>query len=113
QDVRDLLEEALVPPGVEVVADELPGGEVVGQHAPGTAGAGQVKGSVDDLPAGVGAVPPWPARGLPLRREQVFDVVPLDVGQVAGVALASTHTSSVGEAPAAGEGQFLDGQSGR
>src|SRR5262249_53153395 len=105
EDVMDLLEETLVPPGVEVVADELPRGEVVREHPPGTAGAGQVAEGIDDLAAGVGAVPAGPSGGLPLRREQVFDVVPLDGRQVAGVSRSGTHAFSVGDAPATGEGR--------
>src|SRR5262249_4281566 len=55
QDVVDLLPDAGVPPGVEVVGDRLPRRVVVGQHPPGAAAAGQVEDSVDDLPHGVGA----------------------------------------------------------
>jgi len=57
-------------------------------------------------------VPAGPAGGLPLGREQVLDVIPLDVGQVAGVSLSGTHAFSVGEAPATAEGRFLDDQLG-
>src|SRR5262249_25963932 len=87
EDGVDLLEDALIPPGVEVVTDELPGRGVVRQHPPGTAAAGQVAHGVDDLPPGVGAAASGLAFGPPLRREQVLDVVPLDVGQITGVSL--------------------------
>src|SRR5262249_17280751 len=36
EDVMNLLPKALIPPGVEVVADRLPGREVMRQHPPGT-----------------------------------------------------------------------------
>jgi hypothetical protein len=77
-----------VPPGVEVVGDGLPGREIVGQHPPRAAAPGQVEGGVDDLPQGVlaGASP---LAGRP--GEQVFDVVPLQVRQVAGVTLSVVH----------------------
>src|SRR5262245_20179475 len=113
QDVVDLLEEALVPPGVEVVADQAPGREVVRQHPPGAARAGQVEQGVDDLPAGVGAASSGLAGGPPLRREEVLDVLPLHVGQVARVTLSGAHTPIVGTAPATGKDPFLDGHSGR
>lgn len=56
----------------------------MGQHPPGTAGLGQVEDGVDDLPQGVGPGPPGPAVTV---REEVLDVVPLKVGEVAGVSL--------------------------
>src|SRR5262249_50717409 len=54
----DVLPGAVVPPGVEVVADGLPGREVVGQHPPRTAAPVHVQGRVDDLPRGVLTGPP-------------------------------------------------------
>jgi hypothetical protein len=94
QDVMNLLEEALVPPGVEVVADQLPRGEVVGLHPPGASALGHVEQGIDHLTAGVGAAAPRLAGRLPLRREAVLDVLTLAVGQVAGVSHSGTHTES-------------------
>src|SRR5262249_23587308 len=113
EEVMDLLPEALIAPGVEVVRDGLPRGEVVGQHPPGTAGAGEVEDGVDDLLARVSAVPSGPAGGLPLRGKEVLDVVPLQVGQITGVSLSRAHMFMIGEPWAAREGQFLDGHLGR
>src|SRR5262249_5953238 len=113
EDVVDLVPEALVPPGVEVVGDGLPGREAVRQRPPGTAAAGQVEDGVDDLTPGVSAVPPRLAGRLPLRREQVLDVVPLEVRQVTRISLSSAHTSRVGDDSAGWEGRFLDGHLGR
>src|SRR5262249_54044888 len=97
EDVMNLLPKALIPPGVEVVADRLPGREVMRQHPPGTTGTAQITDGVDDLPAGVGAGPTRPAWPLPLRREEVFDVVPLQVGQVTRIALSGVHTFIVAD----------------
>src|SRR5579875_2484926 len=80
----DLLPDALVPPGVEVVGDGFPRWEVVGQHAPGAAATSQVQYGVDDLPQRVGA---GSADAAITLGEQVFDVVPLEVRQVTGVSL--------------------------
>src|SRR3954447_4271273 len=106
QGVVDLLEEPLVPPGVEVVADQAPGREVVRQHPPGAATFGQVEQGVDHFAAGVGAAASGLAFGLPLRREQVLDVLPLNLGQVAGVSLSGAHTSIVDTTPNTGKTLF-------
>src|SRR5262249_19764285 len=68
--------------------------------------AGQVEDGVDDLTPGVSAVPPRLAGRLPLRREQVLDVVPLEVRQVTRISLSSAHTSRVGDDSAGWEGRF-------
>src|SRR5262249_42367341 len=109
EDVVDLLPDTFVPPGVEVVGHGLPRGEVVGQHPPGAAASGQVEDGVDDLTAGVSAVPPRLAGRLPFGREQMLDVVPLEVGQVARIRLSGAHNSKVGGDSAVREGRFLDG----
>src|SRR5205085_12022214 len=95
----DVFAGAVVPPGVEVVGDGLPGREVVRQHPPTTAAAGEVEGGVDDLPPGAGTGPADLAPGL---GEEVLDVVPLQVGQVARVSLSSVHLFSIEAARAAG-----------
>src|SRR5690348_7484044 len=77
----DLLPDALVAPGVEVVGDGFPGREVVGQHAPSAAATRQVQHGSDDLAHGIGA---WSAGSAVALREQVLDVVPLEVRQVTG-----------------------------
>jgi hypothetical protein len=109
EDVVDLLPEALIPPGVEVVGDGLPGGEIMWEHPPGTARAGEIEDGVDDLLAWVSAVSSGPAGGLPLRREQVLDIVPLEVGQITGVSLSGAHIFMIGAPGTAREDQFLDG----
>lgn len=54
------------------------------QHPPGAAAPGQVEHGVDDLTKGVGTGPA--GRAVP-PREEVFDVLPLEIGEVAGIAL--------------------------
>ena len=80
----DLLPDALVPPGVEVVGDGLPGWEVMGQHTPGAAAPRQVEYRIDDLTHGVGA---WSSPAAVALGEQVLDIVPLEVRQVTRVTL--------------------------
>src|SRR5262249_56856997 len=95
--------------GVEVVGDGLPGREVMRQHPPGAAASGQVEDGVDDLPQRVGSWPPGPPIAL---REQVLDVGPLEVGQVAGVSLpgqCGAHGDMVTGTLIPGEQRFLDG----
>ena len=106
----DLLPDALVPPGVEVVGDGLPGREVVGQHPPGAAAPGQVQDGVDQLPQLVGAGPAGAARPADAAGEEVADVVPLEASQVTGVTLpCDGHADTVNSPPPTGEGHFLDG----
>jgi hypothetical protein len=84
----DALLGAVVPPDVEVVGHRLPGREVVGEHPPGTPAARQVQGGIDDFPQGIGKGPAQ----LPLGPgQQVLDIVPLQVGQVARVSLSGAH----------------------
>src|SRR5579871_3665821 len=80
----DMLPDALVAPGVEVVGDGLPGREVVGQHPPGAAATRQVQDGIDNLPYGVSA---WPAGAAIALGKQMFDVVPLGIRQITGIAL--------------------------
>lgn len=107
--VVDLLPHPGVPPRVEVVADRLPRREVVGQHPPGAPAPRQVEDGVDHLPQRV--LPGPPGRAVALR-EQVADVVPLEVGQVARVSLPciGTQADRVPTARNPAEGHFLDGQ---
>src|SRR6516162_4051668 len=105
QDVVDLLPQAPVPPGVEVIGNGLPRREVVGEHPPGAAAAGQVEGGVDDLAQGVGAGPAGAGARL---GEQVFDVDPLQVGQIAGVTHPCFHAGSLPARRTRREGRFLD-----
>jgi len=79
-----MLPDALVAPGVEVVGDGLPGREVVGQHPPGAAATRQVQDGIDNLPYGVSA---WPAGAAIALGKQMFDVVPLGIRQITGIAL--------------------------
>src|SRR5262245_20988279 len=111
--VVELLPDALVAPGVEVVRHRLPRGEVVRQHPPGGPGAGQVEDRVDDVLAVVGPGPAGPPRGPLAAREQVGDVGPLEVGQVTRVSLpCGGHPDRVIEHPGGPEVLFLDGLSG-
>src|SRR5262249_7748998 len=107
----DLLPDPVVPPGVEVRGNGLPGREVVRQHPPGAAAPGQVQGGVDDLPQRVGAGPARFARAL---GEQVLEVGPLEIGQVTGIALPCNgiHAKKVTLTTGPAEDYFLDGQLG-
>src|SRR5262249_38530458 len=104
----DALPDAAVAPGVEVVGDGLPGGEVVGEHPPGASSPGQVEDGIDDLPQGVGA---GPAGAAVAPGEQVFDVVPLEVGQVTRVSLpcCGIHTREDNVDHIFARDYFLDG----
>jgi hypothetical protein len=104
----DPLPDALIPPGVEVVRHRLPRREVVGQHPPTGPAPGQVQDGVDDLPQGVGA---GPAGGPIALRKEVFDVVPLEVGEITRVSLpCGDHAGRVAAPRRKTESQFLDGQ---
>src|ERR1700677_224289 len=89
ENVVDLFQQPGIAPGVEVVAHQAPRGKVVRQHAPGAAAAGHVEKGVDDSAQFVGAWPP-PFAAFRLD-EQVFDVVPLEIREVAGVVLPCIH----------------------
>jgi len=104
----DALPDAAVAPGVEVVGDGLPGGEVVGEHPPGASSPGQVEDGIDDLAQGVGA---GPAGAAVAPGEQVFDVVPLEVGQVTRVSLpcSGIHTCEDNVDYNFAKDYFLDG----
>src|SRR5579859_2546945 len=102
----DLLDQPGVAPGVEVVADQTPGREVVRQHAPGTAAAGQVEQGIHDVAQVVGAGPAALAALGPV--EQVLDVVPLEVGEVAGIVLPCVHAPDANGAAARRQARFLD-----
>ena len=68
-------------PASDVTVDRLPGREIVRQHPPGTTAANHRKDAVDEVAIIIFS---GPAAGFG-RREQVFDVVPLQFGQIAGV----------------------------
>lgn len=83
QDVVDVLPRSVEPPAAEVAVHRFPRGEVVRQHAPRTATAQDIQDAVDEFAVVILAGPPaWP--GL---REQMFDVVPLQVREIAGIRL--------------------------
>ena len=105
----DLWPQAGVSPGVEVIGDRLPRREVVGQHPPGAAGAGEVTDGVDDLSHRVSAGSPGSAGGGVFQREEVIDVIPLQVREVAGVSHPCFHDDRVHEHSGRREGRFLDG----
>src|SRR3974377_796580 len=104
----DLLPDAVVPPGVEGVGDGLPRREVMGQHAPGATAPRQVEHRIDDLPQRVGARATHLAIAL---GEQVLDIVPLEVGQVTGIALPciGIHVPEVNIDRTPWKDYFLDG----
>ena len=79
------------------------------QHPPGAPAPGQVEDGVDDLPQGIAARSPVATVAL---REEVLDVVPLEVGQVAGISLprqCGAHHQKVTAIPVPAEDEFLDG----
>jgi hypothetical protein len=79
----------------------------VREHPPGAAAAGEVEDRVDDFAGRVLAGPA--ALGAIAFGEPEGDIVPLEVGEVAGIARPCVHAESVAEVPKAREGQFLDG----
>jgi hypothetical protein len=102
QGVVDPLPGPVGLPAAEVAVDGLPGGEVVRQHSPGAAGGQEVEDGVEQVPVGV---LPGPAAGLGAG-DQVFDVGPLEVGQVRRVALPFAHADSVQGPPTRRKGTF-------
>ena len=79
------------------------------EHPPTAAAAGEIEDGVDDLAQGIRAGPPGAAVAA---REQVLDVIPLQVGQVAGIALAGecgAHNERVTAWPVTAKDRFLDG----
>jgi hypothetical protein len=84
----------------------------VRQHPPGTPATGQIQDGVHDLPY---RIRPGPADGASGLREQVLDVVPLEVRQVARVSLPcrGAHAKTVTSARIPAKAHFLDGQSGK
>ena len=81
----------------------------MGQHPPGAAGAGEVTDGVDDLSHRVSAGSPGSAGGGVFQREEVIDVIPLQVREVAGVSHPCFHDDRVHEHSGRREGRFLDG----
>ena len=82
----------------------------MGKHSPGATGAGQVKDGIHDVPEGVCAGPTGARAGLVAAGEQVADVVPLKIGEVAGVSRpCGCHAGRVTFPPSWREGRFLDG----
>lgn len=81
----DPLPDPGIAPGVEVVGDRLPGGKVMRQHPPGAAATGHGHEGVDDLAEGV--CPGPTGRAIP-SGEEVLNVLPLEIGQVAGITRA-------------------------
>src|SRR5271165_543401 len=108
EDGVDFLPDAFVTPGVEVVRHRLPRREVMGQHPPGATAAGQVADGVDDVAQGVGA---WPSTLALALREEVLNVVPLQIGKITGITLPCIHGHKVNDLTAPREDQFLDGLS--
>ena len=81
----------------------------MGQHPPGATAPSQVEDGVDDLTEGVG---PGPAGAAVALREEVLDIDPLEVGQVAGISLpgrCGAHIVRVTVGPGPAEDRFLDG----
>lgn len=102
-----LLPYARIAPGVEVEGDGFPGREVVGQHSPGAAAAGEVEDRVDDFAGRVLAGPA--ALGTIAFGEPEGDIVPLEVGEVTGIARPCVHAASIAEVQKVREDRFLDG----
>lgn len=79
----------------------------MGQHPPGAAAAGQVEDGVDDFADRVLTGPA--ALGSIAFGEPEGNIVPLEVGEVAGIARPCVHAASVTDVTTTEEGQFLDG----
>jgi hypothetical protein len=87
QRVVDTLSGAVIPPDTEVMVDALPVRIVLGQHAPLRAADQNVQHRIQDLAHVQAARPPARFGG----RDQVFDIIPVAVGQIGGVCLC-IHT---------------------
>src|SRR4051812_24605525 len=90
QSIVDTLPGAIVTPNPEVMIDTFPGRIVLGQHAPLRAADQNVQDRIDEL-AHIQAARPTTSFG---GRDQVFDIIPLAVGQIGRVCVC-VHTPSV------------------
>src|SRR5213076_2818191 len=93
--VVDTLPRSIITPLLEVAVDTLPGRILPGKHAPLASTHDKIQDRIDDRSHLQAAR----STSWLCRRDQVFDTIPLTVGEIAWIHLVFFHILSVSRPP--------------